>query len=82
MVTISQFFLEFPTFGMFRNIPIFSLIKQSALGESKGLIGKFMYTNELAVVIEGNYLHEGFADCLATSFRATSVAKLLCCFGN
>lgn len=67
---------------MFRNVSIFSLTKESALGESKGLIGEWMYTNELAFVIEGIYLYEDFADCLATSFRATSAAKLLCCFGD
>lgn len=67
---------------MFINVPIFSPIKESALGESKGPIGEFMYTNELAFVIEGNYLHEDFADCLDTSFKATLVAKLLCFFGN
>lgn len=39
LITISQFFPEFPTFGMFRNVPIFSLIKESALGEGESYWG-------------------------------------------
>lgn len=72
----SSIFQVFSTFRGFTNVDFFGFIQQNNLEGSKGLIGGFMYTNELAFVVKLNYLQAHFADCLPTLFSCKAALLL------
>lgn len=73
----SSIFRVFSTFWGFTNVAFFGFIQQNNLEGSKGLIGGFMYTNELVFVIILNYLHAHFADCFVSGHFSCKAALLL-----